>query len=1768
MIVWSLAYQGSANTLRMLEKLKVLGFQYATHAGISLGIDDLRVPPKKRDELRAADILMNTVIQGEYRGERTAIEGLQGVIDTWHRTSENVKDHVVEYFKATDILNPVYMMSFSGARGNISQVRQLAGMRGLMSDAQGTIIGFPIRSNFREGLTLTEYIISCYGARKGVVDTALRTADAGYLTRRLVDVAQHIVVRTGSCGTRKGVRVKPLYEYGKELVSTRERLVGRVLAADITHRGKLIARRNEPISPSMADYLSTLTSTPRHKSSKRRHHSRVSLPVRVRSPLTCALRHGICKLCYGWSLASQTMVSLGEAVGIMAGQSIGEPGTQLTMRTFHTGGVFTGAVEAEFRSPHAGYVTYPKPYRGCMVRTPSGRLGFFLRRTGFLVLTHPRGVQTRIQVPRNTALFVREGEFIGSNELLGLCDSMSIRTKERRKTTKIVFANSDGQVLKLGHGQDICDTPMLDQFNIERLEERLLRPPGWSDLTPTGATIKPPGKKRRIPRKKKGGKPRYPFQGARSIPWNSALAPTSVWVLAGTRLGPSNAVLPLYGSSGQLVDAGLPYRRSAVVGRVDMYIYASDSPHVSPPPALRIPPVAFSRMSATPTPFVRATQTIPTMGYTPCILAAFESVMLHNEVLILHTHENDLFIVDRPGTQLPRRHEFWQKALSERIPVRPTPTSEANGELKARSLGDKFRRPLLSRSPVTTPPLPPKCTRLMHLPAAFRTNLGGFFWSRPEFLNRKEHAGLLFFTPHLQFHNYGVQMRRLPRPLRIGVRRQRSSCAVLAAKSMSISAPTRTVASWVRAHDPLFTSRTLQGRSFTICALTYGLVQCSIDASQLKSPRRASHFPGSYIRVTSALRVNPRSLDTQAVYQVGQLPQPQPASTSFFNFPFTVVPSPGVTIRSGAFYAGWAYLPPAWAFRTKVAPIDSVPCFDHGFMQASQPLLLKGSHPPLSFKSFKPLVNQSSSVRTQALTVHLNLDRGQTSVHPSCNWMMQGSVAISQRTTDLAIPRAVLYLPTLRAILSFRHSALMCAFTERTTVYRIAQRVSIFTHAASPWFALVQPGRVAVPARTVDRSLFPTVYSLGSTLGVLYVATRCAMRYFAPPCYEKRSLQHVQFRALISQTPVYLCTIPQVFSLHALDSVQHTLMRAQAFDSVAVLTHVWTAYPPLWTKQVRTGHRFERVNIDCKVRISMAPLGILLRKSAYALRIAMKFITEKDLPVTLRSPIRPVTVPVKQYWSLGSQHALCAHTRSLFDTLPGRPNTLCMASDPTHIRVLTLPIGGETCRIDDSPEDAVVLLRPQDVAAYPIPADRPCRTYLGAMIRYGDELFDGYAIPVSGQVVSLTMTHIVIRRAQVVLHYEGTRVRVHDKQWISAGTPLLSFTYQRLVTGDIVQGIPKIEQLFEASKGDKAEAKLQPMAESIWNQCRRRLNSQHAVRRSLALMQREIIDRIQRIYLSQGVIISDKHMEVIVRRMTSWVRVTQPGVTGLFIGEVLSLQRMDAINLSTRPPNRFTQPLTLLPRDMADMGCFHHYMRWTPPPLKPGQQIDTLLFRGPRPRTRLSGHLFRHPKVRYQAYTGYSGRAFKYRPFYVTPFSKRLGTIWFQRTSKMKHILRYQLPRVKSSESSIWFQRTWTMAQVLEQQVPYATSKYKRYLSWRSKHRLYRPEYLLYAPERLVTQEDFLATCQPYIRGISAVAMDNESFLSAASFQETTRVLTRDSLFSKKDFLRGLKECVIVGDLIPAGTGLPSMIVYRLNMGSALQRDLGLSTTLSTQELL
>ena len=430
LMAWAFSNYGTGRASYMADKLKDLGFHYATQAGLSLSVEDLRVPPTKRELLHKTNEEIKLTEQQYERGEITTIERFQKVIDTWNTASEDLKDEVVKYFRETDPLNPIYIMAFSGARGNISQVRQLVGMRGLMADPQGQIIDLPIKSNFREGLTVTEYIISSYGARKGLVDTALRTADSGYLTRRLVDVAQDIIIREIDCGTHNGIVLRDMVDNNQILIPLQNRLLGRVLFETLyaPDDANIIAHINQDLDYDTAEFIikSGIKS------------------VIVRSPLTCESSRSVCQFCYGWNLAHGSLVDLGEAVGIIAAQSIGEPGTQLTMRTFHTGGVFTGEIAEQIKAPFNGIIRLPKSIRSRLIRTRHGEEALVLDESYKLDLYDYKQQKHKFEFSQGSILFVNDNEQFKKNQVIGELGARGNLITER--ATKDLTSEISGEV--------------------------------------------------------------------------------------------------------------------------------------------------------------------------------------------------------------------------------------------------------------------------------------------------------------------------------------------------------------------------------------------------------------------------------------------------------------------------------------------------------------------------------------------------------------------------------------------------------------------------------------------------------------------------------------------------------------------------------------------------------------------------------------------------------------------------------------------------------------------------------------------------------------------------------------------------------------------------------------------------------------------------------------------------------------------------------------------------------------------------------------------------------------------------------------------------------------------------------------------------------------------------------------------------------------------------------------------------------------------------
>nr|YP_010832847.1 RNA polymerase beta'' subunit [Astragalus cognatus]WFG52816.1 RNA polymerase beta'' subunit [Astragalus cognatus] len=418
---------GMAYTSHILDQVKTLGFRQATATSISLGIDDLLTIPSKGWLVQDAEQQSLILEKHNHYGNVHAVEKLRQSIEIWYATSEYLRQEMNPNFRMTDPLNPVHIMSFSGARGNASQVHQLVGMRGLMSDPQGQMIELPIQSNLREGLSLTEYIISCYGARKGVVDTAVRTSDAGYLTRRLVEVVQHIVVRRTDCGTIRGISVNTRNGMMPERILI-QTLIGRVLADDIYIGSRCIVVRNQDIGIGLINRFITFKTQ----------------PIFIRTPFTCRNTSWICRLCYGRSPIHGDLVELGEAVGIIAGQSIGEPGTQLTLRTFHTGGVFTGGTAEYVRAPSNGKIKFNED----LVHPTRTRHGYpaFLCNIDLYITIESDNIIHNVIIPPKSFLLVQNDQYVKSEQVIAEIRAGTSTLNLKEKVRKHIYSDSEGEM--------------------------------------------------------------------------------------------------------------------------------------------------------------------------------------------------------------------------------------------------------------------------------------------------------------------------------------------------------------------------------------------------------------------------------------------------------------------------------------------------------------------------------------------------------------------------------------------------------------------------------------------------------------------------------------------------------------------------------------------------------------------------------------------------------------------------------------------------------------------------------------------------------------------------------------------------------------------------------------------------------------------------------------------------------------------------------------------------------------------------------------------------------------------------------------------------------------------------------------------------------------------------------------------------------------------------------------------------------------------------
>ena len=475
---------GLSKTAELLDYIKATGYKYSTTAGITVSVDDVKVPPAKKQILADAQVQVDNVTKQYRRGLITDKERYDSVIKIWEDATDKVTDAMKDNF---DTLNPVYMMSESGARGNLNQLRQIAGMRGLMASTTGKTVEIPITSSFREGLDPLEYFISAHGARKGLADTALRTADSGYLTRRLVDVSQDIIVREHDCGTTHGIELSDIKDGNQVVEKLEERLLGRYPLEDIYNpqTNELIVDKDTLITENIADEIVAAGIT----------------SVKVRSVLECRTKHGVCAKCYGMGLATREEVSIGESVGIIAAQSIGEPGTQLTMRTIHSGGV-AGVADITQGLPRVEELFEARKPKGlAIISEIDGKISISDDKTRKEVTVTGKDDAKKYTIPFGSKLRVRDGDeikagapitegSINPNEILAINGPDGVYLYLVQEVQK-VYRNQGvdindkhveviaRQMLKKVRVEDNGDTPLfagslMDVYEVEEANEKAI----------------------------------------------------------------------------------------------------------------------------------------------------------------------------------------------------------------------------------------------------------------------------------------------------------------------------------------------------------------------------------------------------------------------------------------------------------------------------------------------------------------------------------------------------------------------------------------------------------------------------------------------------------------------------------------------------------------------------------------------------------------------------------------------------------------------------------------------------------------------------------------------------------------------------------------------------------------------------------------------------------------------------------------------------------------------------------------------------------------------------------------------------------------------------------------------------------------------------------------------------------------------------------------------------------------------------------------------
>ena len=1468
LLSWFLKNFGQTKTVNLVQKLKYLGFNQATLAGISLSIDDLKIPPEKSMIVAEAETKTYFHDLEYHRRYLTQIERFQHLIETWHRASEILKESVIQYFRATDVLNPVYMMAFSGARGNISQVRQLVGMRGLMADPQGQIIDFPIQSNFREGLTLTEYIISCYGARKGVVDTALRTATSGYLTRRLVDVSQHVIVSLFNCKTRRGLILTDLTVGNKVIFSLENRLLGRILTDCVEIDGKIIANRNEEIDAKLASKLATWTLRPLAATKLTTKPESV---IKVRSPLTCQAKNSVCQLCYGWSLADRNLVSIGEAVGVIAAQSIGEPGTQLTMRTFHTGGVFSGNIIDQIRSPYTGKVKFIKPIQGTLVRTQHGQIAYLTKGSGQFYVDFEETNQT-LQLSDNfrqkrtfnispyTILFIRQNQNVKKDQLLAeayMSGQESIRQK------KTIFCDFEGEVF----------------FNSAYLERE--------------------------------------FDEKLSVNYESF------------NIGHFSLL-----SAQRMEGSRLNFKAGDLICK------------------------------------------------NKNVTTEFKSNRLR------FIQNNQVFYLENSPLKVKsknQRHVFFPCQYKTQL--------GGFGFFKSFFIRQNLKKHVTNKN-----------SQILQQSQTSRETAGNIIMSNSTQMGRRNSSK----TKIGNINN--VNFTNIYWFLTATVCGQHLEFNVPAAKTQFNyyrKNAQKTHQKYSRVTDSLDKSKTdtnvpvLSNRVYEL-DFTQDILEVynktTKKRKQYKDGMDVASQPQSGLNLVCQTTFSKKFREICQKAGLTSFRESNKNDRSLFSFQKTCwvnhskylilrkINRQGLTKSTQIRFEGWT--------QTAISTLDQQQ--NDANEKARPPKLrvnLNKKQPPKNSFSSKKLIQKFNQQLLKEKFFNLNKTNQFKNklktrlepklVHPLFNvtsicpgWLYVSSCPVewtepfSKRKLHLTstqfvnqeifFDHEVISTQYLMRLNKLKHNNLTQAFITYLKFYYDFNENNIETNSWNQYNNLKR--NLYKPAVKLQQDV-TSMHVYEKSFSTSVIRTRKCR--FLPKIFKKAN---PVFLILFQKADQFYVNTTQLKkTVSNLQNLKNfSLMSIPSKESLfsfkkAAAKQVKIPFYKQNKSQNRTKLFLSKTkNFDkfLKIKLSKSYLKSLLVQTNEFEKSGISNSFKHHFPTYLLqleySPVQMENLE-KQNVRHDKDSAVFNKNSNKFDN----DNQTC--SDVAKTEVIKT---NQSLMLRNS--DQICFAIPD---IQPIKNDKPIELKVNQFIQYGDQIIPGIGSISAGQIISIEPNKIILRKAKSNLVLKNSVFHVFNHDFVTKNSPLFTLAYQRLNTEDIVQGIPKIEELFEARETREGQALPENLNQQLavfFQKAKSKFALKEAVRYSLLQIQQTIVDNVQSVYQSQGISISDKHIEIIVRQMTSKVFIVDGGNTGLLPGELVSLDWIELVN------------------------------------------------------------------------QGVYGKKAEY---------------------------------------------------------------------------------------------------QPTVMGITKASLETESFISAASFQETTRILSRAAVERKIDFLRGLKENVILGYLIPAGTG-------------------------------